>query len=276
MTEQFVSVSLNLPVCLILLLSLAARRFVTMVRKCIILRILPQYFGDGKSMAETEQTARAAGVIPAASADELRLVAALRAGDEAAFERLINLYHGPLLRLAMMYVPSRAVAEEVVQETWLGVLQGIARFEGRSSLKSWIFRILTNRAKTRGQREGRSIAFSDLAVADAGTGETSVDPDQFWPPDHPAWANIWVSYPRNWNELPEERLVSRETLARVQAAIAALPPTQQQVITLRDVEGWSSEEVCNILEITETNQRVLLHRARAKVRRDLDQYLNTE
>jgi RNA polymerase sigma-70 factor (ECF subfamily) len=210
------------------------------------------------------------------AADERRLVEALRAGDESAFERLIGRYHRSLLRLAMLYVPSRAIAEEVVQETWLGVLQGLARFEGRSSLKTWIFRILTNRARTRGQREGRTIAFSDLASVDAGSGETNVDPDLFWPADHPAWANTWVSYPRNWNELPEDRLLSRETLARVQAAIAALPPTQREVITLRDVQGWSSEEVCNILEISETNQRVLLHRARAKVRRDVDLYLNKE
>ena len=210
------------------------------------------------------------------NADEQRLVESLRAGDEAAFETLIDRYHNPLLRLAMFYVPSRTVAEDVVQETWLGVLQGLARFEGRSSLKTWIFRILTNRARTRGQREGRSVAFSDLAVAEAGSGELSVDADQFWPADHPSWANIWVSYPRNWNELPEDRLLSRETLARVQAAIAALPPSQREVIRLRDVEGWTSEEVCNVLEITETNQRVLLHRARAKVRRDVEQYLNPE
>ncbi len=212
----------------------------------------------------------------AASADDQRLVESLRAGDESAFEMLIDRYHNPLLRLAMFYVPSRAVAEDVVQETWLGVLQGLARFEGRSSLKTWIFRILTNRARTRGQREGRSVVFSDLAVAEAGSSELSVDADQFWPADHPAWANLWVSYPRNWNELPEDRLLSRETLDRVQAAIAALPPSQREVIRLRDVEGWSSEEVCNVLEITETNQRVLLHRARAKVRRDVEQYLNVE
>jgi len=212
----------------------------------------------------------------AASADDQRLVESLRAGDESAFEMLIDRYHNPLLRLAMFYVPSRAVAEDVVQETWLGVLQGLARFEGRSSLKTWIFRILTNRARTRGQREGRSVVFSDLAVAEAGSSELSVDADQFWPADHPAWANLWVSYPRNWNELPEDRLLSRETLDRVQAAIAALPPSQREVIGLRDVEGWSSEEVCNVLEITETNQRVLLHRARAKVRRDVEQYLNPE
>jgi RNA polymerase sigma-70 factor, ECF subfamily len=212
----------------------------------------------------------------AASADDQRLVESLRAGDESAFEMLIDRYHNSLLRLAMLYVPNRAAAEDVVQETWLGVLQGLARFEGRSSLKTWIFRILTNRARTRGQREGRSVAFSDLAVAEAGSGELSVDADQFWPADHPSWANIWVSYPRNWNELPEDRLLSRETLARVQAAIAALPPSQREVIRLRDVEGWTSEEVCNVLEITETNQRVLLHRARAKVRRDVEQYLNEE
>ena len=212
----------------------------------------------------------------AASADDQRLVESLRAGDESAFEMLIDRYHNSLLRLARLYVPNRAAAEDVVQETWLGVLQGLARFEGRSSLKTWIFRILTNRARTRGQREGRSVAFSDLAVAEAGSGELSVDADQFWPADHPTWANVWVSYPRNWNELPEDRLLARETLARVQAAIAALPPSQREVIRLRDVEGWTSEEVCNVLEITETNQRVLLHRARAKVRRDVEQYLNIE
>jgi RNA polymerase sigma-70 factor, ECF subfamily len=213
---------------------------------------------------------------PAASTDELRLVERLRAGDESAFETLIDRYHGALLRLALMYVPSRAVAEDVVQETWLGVLKGLDRFEARSSLKTWIFRILTNRAKTRGEREGRSISFSDLAAADVEADEPSVDPDQFWPADHPQWAHVWVSYPRSWNNLPEDRLLSRETFERIQQAIAALPPTQREVIILRDVEGWSSEEVCNILEISETNQRVLLHRARAKVRRELDQYLNAE
>jgi RNA polymerase sigma-70 factor (ECF subfamily) len=213
---------------------------------------------------------------PGASADEFRLAAALRAGEEAAFETLIKRYHKSLLRLALMYVPSHAVAEEVVQETWLGVLQGLGRFEGRSSLKTWIFRILTNRAKTRGAREGRSISFSDLSAADVESDEPTVDPDRFWPADHPSLANDWVSYPRNWSELPEERLLSRETLARVQVAIAALPQSQRQVIILRDVEGWSSEEVCNVLELSETNQRVLLHRARAKVRRQIEQYLNVE
>jgi len=210
------------------------------------------------------------------SLDEMALVEALRRGDEAAFVALVDRYQGSMLRLAMAYVPSRAVAEEVVQETWLGVLQGIGRFEGRSSLKTWIFRILTNRAKTRGEREGRSVPFSSLAAADAEESGPTVDPDQFHPPDHPQWANIWVSYPKRWDELPEDRLLSRELGARVQAAIDALPLTQREVITLRDVEGWSSEDVCNILAITETNQRVLLHRARAKVRRAVDQYLQED
>jgi RNA polymerase sigma-70 factor (ECF subfamily) len=208
----------------------------------------------------------------AAQADDARLLASLRAGDEAAFEALITRYHGPLLRLAQLYVPSRAVAEEVVQETWLGVLRGLNTFEGRSSLKTWIFHILLNRARTRGQREGRSIPFSDLAAAEDDLDEPTVDPARFWPADHAQWANIWVSYPRSWSEQPEERLLSRETFERLREAIDALPPTQREVITLRDVQGWASDEVCNVLEITETNQRVLLHRARARVRRALEQY----
>jgi RNA polymerase sigma-70 factor (ECF subfamily) len=205
--------------------------------------------------------------------DEMALVAALRGGDEAAFVSLVDRYQGPMLRLAMAYVPSRAVAEEVVQETWLGVLQGIGRFEGRSALKTWLFRILTNRAKTRGEREGRSVSFSSLAAADADLSGPTVEPEQFHPPDHPQWANIWVSYPKSWGELPEDRLLAREIGACIQGAIDALPLTQREVITLRDVEGWPSEEVCNMLAITETNQRVLLHRARAKVRRAVDLYL---
>jgi RNA polymerase sigma-70 factor, ECF subfamily len=208
--------------------------------------------------------------------DDARLLAALRAGDEAAFETLINRYHGPLLRLAQLYVPSRAIAEEVVQETWIGVLKGLGTFEGRSSLKTWIFHILLNRARTRGKREGRSVSFSDLATAEDDLDEPTLDPSRFWPADHPQWANIWVSYPRTWENLPEERLLSRETFERIRAAIDALPPTQREVITLRDIDGWSSEDVCNVLEVSETNQRVLLHRARAKVRRVLEQYLNIE
>ena len=205
--------------------------------------------------------------------DEQHLVDALRAGDESAFETLIERYHGPLLRLAMLYVPSRAVAEEVVQETWLGVLHGLARFEGRASLKTWIFRILTNRARTRGQRESRSIPFSAAWNPASDADDPAVEADRFFPPEH-ASAGHWTSRPQNWEALPEERLIGQETRAQIQQAIDALPESQREVIRLRDVEGWTSEEICNVLEITETNQRVLLHRARSKVRRTLEQYLD--
>lgn len=208
------------------------------------------------------------------SHDELRLVEALRRGDEAAFATLIEHYHTPLLRLATIYVSSRAVAEEVVQETWLGVLQGLARFEGRSSLKTWIFRILTNRAKTRGEREGRSIPFAALEGLDAEPGEPAVDPARFLPPDHERWPGHWVSFPQSWDDVPERRLLSQETRAQIATAIEALPPHQRTVISLRDVEGWSADEVCSVLSISESNQRVLLHRARSKVRQALERYLS--
>ena len=216
-------------------------------------------------------TASASGM---AWADDVALVAALRAGDQDAFAALVEKLYMPMLRLAMLYVPSRAVAEDVVQETWLGVLQGLNRFEGRSSLKTWIFRILTNRAKTRGEREHRSIAFSSLQPDNAETDEPTVDPQQFWPADHPQWANGWVSYPQSWEGMPEERTLTRELRAQLEQVIAALPHNQREVITLRDIEGWSAEEACSLLNLSEANQRVLLHRARAKVRTAIDQYVN--
>lgn len=197
------------------------------------------------------------------NADDARLVERLRAGDESAFADLVRTYHSSLLRVARLFVPTAAVAEDVVAETWLGVVKGINRFEGRSSLKTWIFRILTNTAKTRGQRESRSVPFSSLEDAE-GTFEPAVESGRFTPVGH------WADPPRAW---PEERLISRETLDVIQDAIESLPPAQRAVISLRDVEGWDAEEVRNALELSETNQRVLLHRARAKVRRALDGYL---
>ncbi len=208
------------------------------------------------------------GVI--ASADDLRIVEALRNGDEAAFTMLITDYHSALVRLALLYVNDRAVAEDVAQETWIAVLQGIGRFEGCSSLKTWLFRILTNRAKTRAQREGRYVPLSALEELDAN--EPSVSPERFNPSGDPS-ANHFVSIPQRFDEIPEDRLLSQETRAVIQRAIEMLPPNQRQVITLRDIEGWSSAEVCNVLEISETNQRVLLHRARSKVRQALENYL---
>jgi RNA polymerase sigma-70 factor (ECF subfamily) len=207
-----------------------------------------------------------------ASADDWHLVALLRSGDEASFVCLIDNYHSAMLRLAMIFVPKRMVAEEVVQETWMAVLEGLSRFEGRSSLKTWIFRILTNRAKTRALREGRSVPFSSLAELNLDSAEPAVDPDRFRSMDAPQWAGGWLSFPAPWESLPEERLLSKETQSYLEKAIEALPASQREVITLRDIEGWSSEEACALLEISESNQRVLLHRARAKVRNALERY----
>jgi RNA polymerase sigma-70 factor (ECF subfamily) len=204
------------------------------------------------------------------SSEEMRLVDGLRAGDEAAFVELTRLYGASMLRVAQLYVRSRAVAEEVVQESWLAVFKGISRFEGRSSLKTWLFRILTNTAKTRAVREGRSIPFSALA-GDEEDGP-SVDPDRFLGPDE-RFPGHWSAPPSSWAGEPEERLVAAETLDVINAEIGKLPQAQALVITMRDIEGFSSEEVRNALEISETNQRVLLHRARTKVRRALEDYL---
>ena len=205
--------------------------------------------------------------------DEAQLVAALRARDEAAFMELVRSYNTSLLRVAQMYVPSRAVAEEVIQETWLGVLNGIDRFEGRSSLKTWIFRILTNIAKTRAQREGRHIPFSALEQPGR-VPEPAVGADRFLPPDDPQWPGGWAAPPESWR--PDDRLVAKETRELVAEAIERLPPNQRAVISLRDVEGWGSEEVCGVLGVSESNQRVLLHRARSKVRAELERYLEGE
>jgi RNA polymerase sigma-70 factor (ECF subfamily) len=201
-------------------------------------------------------------------ANELALLDGLRSGDEAVFAALVTRYSGAMLRVAQLYVRSRAIAEEVVQDAWIGVLNGSARFEGRSSLKTWIFRIVTNQAKTRALREGRSIPFSDLAPD-----EPSVDPERFRGPED-RYPRHWVTHPSSWAAVPEERLLASETLALVEGTIAALPPAQAIVITMRDVEGFDAGEVCAALEISESNQRVLLHRARSKVRRALEEYLD--
>jgi RNA polymerase sigma-70 factor (ECF subfamily) len=202
-------------------------------------------------------------------AADAQLLDALRAGDEGAFEALVREYHPSLVRVARIYVSSLASAEEVAQETWLGVLNGLDRFEGRSSLRTWIFRILTNIAKTRAQREGRTLPFS--ALQDPGrVPEAAVDADRFLDPEHPRWPGHWAIKPEAW---PEDALLAAETRERIAEAIEALPATQRAVITLRDVEGWDGAEVCNALGLTETNQRVLLHRARSKVRGALESYL---
>jgi RNA polymerase sigma-70 factor, ECF subfamily len=198
---------------------------------------------------------------------DAEVVAALKRGDESVFADLVDAYSPGLMRMALMFVRDRAVAEDVVQETWLGVLRGIDRFEGRSSLKTWIFRILMNTAKTRGQREARSIPFS-AAVSDD---EPSVDPDRFLGPDH-RYPGGWMLGPSEW-QTPEEELLQGETREAILHAIDQLPEAQRAVITLRDVEGFPPEEVSEALGITDGNQRVLLHRARSKVRGAIEEYL---
>ncbi|MBA3690180.1 MAG: sigma-70 family RNA polymerase sigma factor [Actinobacteria bacterium] len=208
-----------------------------------------------------------------ASPDDLALIERLRAGDETAFGALVARHQPQMLRVARMYVSTYAVAEEVVQEAWLGILQGLDRFEGRSSLRTWMYRILTNIAKTRGQREGRSVPFSGLTGGDADA--PAVDETWFQGPTDRSPGG-WASLPKDWRGIPEERLLGHEVRALVRTAIDELPPMQAQVIRLRDLQGWPSTEVCNALEISETNQRVLLHRARARVRRALEGYLEKE
>ncbi len=204
--------------------------------------------------------------------DETELVQALQQGDDAVFSSVMETYSGSLLRLAMSFVPSRAVAEEVVQETWMGVLEGIGRFEGRSSFKTWLFRILTNRAKTRGTRERRYEPFG-LPGADTDGGEGPSLEDSLFVTEGSGKGH-WADPPQGWEaDTPERALLSKECRIAIEEAIEGLPDTQRQVITLRDVEGVSAEEVCNILTISETNQRVLLHRARTKVRHVLDPYV---
>lgn len=205
---------------------------------------------------------------PPPAAEDAAVIAALRAGDEAAFTMLVERYHASMVRLATAYVPSHAVAEEVAQEAWLGVLNGLGRFEGRSSLKTWIFRILTNIAKTRGAREQRSQAFSSV-FDDAGEDDGGVDVDRFAREGH------WLLAPTGWGDSPEEKLEGAECQALIHETIEILAPQQREVIRLRDVLGWTSEEVCNALEISETNQRVLLHRARSRVRRALEEYFDS-
>jgi RNA polymerase sigma-70 factor (ECF subfamily) len=205
------------------------------------------------------------------AAEEAELVARLRAGDELAFGALVDEHYGMMLAVARGYVRTRAVAEEVVQEAWLGVLNGIERFEGRSSVKTWIMRIVVNIAISRGEREARSVPFSTFA-SDEGD-EPVVDPDRFRDQSD-GFPGHWRAYPGNWASLPDEALLGRETLDVVMRAIEELPDAQRVVITMRDVAGCGAEEVCGALDVSEGNQRVLLHRARSHVRGALERHLD--
>lgn len=222
-------------------------------------------------VAKSEQNAPVPGGTAVDYSDDRVLIDALRMGDEAAFSWLLDRYDASLHRLARNYVASGAVADEVVGETWLAVIEGIGRFEGRSSLKTWLYRILMNVARSRGVKEHRSIPFASLGSALDEGAEPAVAPDRFLPPGSRD-AGGWAAPPTPWDEDPEARALSKETLGIVAAAIDRLPPAQREVITLRDLEGWTSVEACNALDVSETNQRVLLHRARSKVRQALESH----
>ena len=211
-----------------------------------------------------------AGVQVATAAEEQELLERLRAGDERAFEALVERHYPTMLAVARHYVSSRAVAEEVVQDAWLGVLKGLDRFQGRSSLRTWILRILVNRAKTRGARDARTVPFASLAAQGE---EPAVEPGRFRGPDDP-FPGHWRAYPGTWQRLPEQTLADRETLQIVLATIHRLPPPQRIVITMRDIQGCEAEEVCEALDVSEGNQRVLLHRARSKVRNALERHFD--
>jgi RNA polymerase sigma-70 factor, ECF subfamily len=225
---------------------------------------------DGAVQSMERSRMGGAAVVAPAWDDDRYLVAALRAGDEAAFAHLLDRYHGALVRLAMAYVGDRSTAEEVAQDAWLGVMRGIDRFEERSSFRTWLFTILVNQARRRGERERRCVPFSALARGDGA--EPAVAPDRFLPPGDES-AGWWAAYPTPWSDTPEDVLVSGEVRAELARAIEALPAVQRRVVVLRDVEGWSAGEVCALLGLSEGNQRVILHRGRARLRRALERYL---
>jgi RNA polymerase sigma-70 factor (ECF subfamily) len=207
----------------------------------------------------------------AAPTDEADLVIRLRNGDETAFQVIVARYHRTMIAVAHSYVKSNEVAEEVAQEAWLGVLNGIDRFEGRSSLKTWVLRILVNTALTRSGREARSVPFSSLVPADEE--EPAVEPERFQQPGAP-FPGHWARFPEDWSTLPADALLGRETLDLVKRAIEELPEAQRTVITMRDIAGFTAEEVREALDLSEGNQRVLLHRARSRVRAALERYLD--
>ena len=214
---------------------------------------------------------------PEPSSSEAALLAALRRGDENAFSALVDAYGATMHRVALTFVRSTAVADEVVQEAWLGALRGLDRFEGRSALKTWLCRIVANTARTHAAREARTVPFSSLELEREANSvnEPSLPIDRFQGPDD-EYPRRWVSNPTPWSAAPHMAAVSAETRDLIADTIAGLPDGQRIVISLRDVEGWDSAEVCSVLDLSETNQRVLLHRARSKVRAALERYLTNE
>jgi len=204
------------------------------------------------------------------ASDEGALLARLREGDERAFESVVEGFYPSMIAIARGYVRSRAVAEEVVQQAWLGVLKGLDRFEGRSSFRTWVLQIVANIARTRAVREARSVPFSSFELDDA---EPAIEAERFRGADDP-FPGHWRSYPTDWRTIPEQQLLSAETVELVKRAIEELPETQRLVITLRDVTGCSADEVCETLGVSAANERVLLHRARTRVRARLERHID--
>jgi RNA polymerase sigma-70 factor (ECF subfamily) len=202
----------------------------------------------------------------AAGLDDTELVRRVRAGDRSAFAGLVRRHGGALLRFARLFVRESSAAEEVVQDTWMAVLEGLDGFEGRASFKTWLYRILSNRARTRAVREARSVPFS--ALAETENDEHAVDPERF------DAGGMWRDPPVGWtDENPERLALEAETRAVMEAAVQALPSAQRAVLVLRDEDGLETEEICNLLDLTVTNQRVLLHRARTRVRQALEEHM---
>lgn len=209
-----------------------------------------------------------AGGVDVTSKDAV-LVGRLRDGDERAFEEAVASLYPAMFAVARGYVGTRSVAEEVVQEAWVGVLKGLVRFEGRSTLRTWILQIVANIARDRAVRESRSLPFASLNREDT---EPAVEQERFRGEE--PYPGGWRSFPTDWRTLPESRLLARETLEVVGRAIEELPDAQRLVITLRDVIGCGAEEVCETLGISQGNQRVLLHRARVRVRAQLERHFD--
>jgi RNA polymerase sigma-70 factor (ECF subfamily) len=214
-----------------------------------------------------------AAVSERTTVDEAALVGALREGDRDAFATLVDANSPWMMRIALSHVSSRASAEDAVQEAWLRCLRGLDDFEGRSALRTWLFVIVTNCARRRAERDSRSVPFSELARREAEHGEPEPLEDRFFEDSHPRWPGGWTTFSRRWEGLPEQRLLAGEVSAKIESAAARLPDGQRAVFLLRDVEGWSSEDVCNALGISGSNQRVLLHRARHAIRAVLEDYL---
>lgn len=202
--------------------------------------------------------------------DDERLIGGLRAGEESAFRELVSRYHGPLRRFAVSFGATDAVADEVVQETWLAALEGIDSFEGRSSLRGWLFGIVKNQARKRAARERRSLPFSELQSPED---DAPVIESSRFQGDDGCWPHHWAAPPRPWED-PERRLASLEVRERLRKAISALPPRHRVVVALRDVEGLEPDEICELLEISDANQRVLLHRGRTALRNTLEEYID--